>query len=229
MSKILLPIFVCAALLLGGCATPVSQADRASIKRVAVVSDLSPEIKFHSMGVLPVIQKEHSSQAEAFSVLDTAEGVVVQSLAAKGYVVTPVSDELRATAKRLIEARFAEGQLTGLSLFAKDYDAVVFIVSQRNQGLYGGETGFGGIEVIPSKIFGLKSVLIGCNTGLFVYSTAPAKRIGVDVEARGVREVRGIEWKERWDELSPADQQKVISDLKATIEAALKPKIEKLL
>ena len=43
---------------------------------------------------------------------------VVQSLAAKGYAVTPVSDELRATARRLIEARFAEGQLAGLSSFA---------------------------------------------------------------------------------------------------------------
>lgn len=229
MAKSLLPILLVAALFVGGCATPVSQADRESIKKVAVVSDLEPEIKFHTMGVLPFIQKEHSSRTEAFSVSGFAEGVVMQALAAKGYTVQLVSEEFRALAKRLIEDRFSESKLTSLSQFAKDYDAVVFIVSQRNRNLYGNESGFGGIEVIPSKFLGLKSVIINCNTGLFVYSTAPAKRIGVDFEAIGFREVHGIEWKERWEELSPTDQQKVVSDLKATIETALKPKIEKLL
>lgn len=229
MLKCFLPLLVSAALFAGGCATPVSQADRASIKTVAVVTDLAPEIKFHAMGVLPIIQKEHASQTEALSVSATAEAVVAQALTGKGYTVKPVSEAFRAVAKRLIADHFPEGKLAELSPFAKDFDAVVFIVSQRNRGLSGNESGFGGIEVVPSKIFGLKSVLIGCNTGLFVYATAPAKRIGVDVEARGIREVRGIEWKETWEELSPADQQKVVSDLKATIEAALKPKIEKLL
>ena len=229
MIKSLAPAALAAAVLLGGCATPVSPADRASIKTVAVVTDVPPEIKFHSAGVLPVIQQEHSRQTEALNVAATAEAVVARVLTAKGYAVKPMGGDFRAVAMQLIKDRFSENKLASLTPFSKDVDAVVFIVAQRNQGVYGGETGFGGIEVVPSKILGLKSMLIGCNTGLFVYTTAAPRRIGVDEAAGSVREVRGVTWKETWDELSPADQQKIVADLTAAIEAALKPKIEKLL
>ncbi len=229
MPKPLLTIFLMAAVLFfSGCATPVSEADRASIKTIAVVTDLAPELKFHTMGVLPIIQKKYSNQSEAISVSDTAEAIVTQALISKGYTVKPVSEDFRAFAKKLIEDQFSEREVGILTSYAKDFDAVVFIVSQQNQGAYG-ETGFGGIEVVPSNVFGLKSMLIECNTGLFICSTSLAKQIGADVEARGLMEVSDVEWKERWDELSPTDQQKIVSDLKATIETAIKPKIDKLL
>lgn len=228
-SSLLLPLVLVGLFLAGCTTTAVPPEARARIKRVAVVSDLAPEIRVHSMGFLPALQKDRAGQAEGFSVADFAEGVVADELTREGYVAGPVSAELRAAAREAIGAGFKKATLARLEPLVQDVDAVVFIVSQQNQGMYGGETGFGGIEVIPSKIFGMKAILIGCNTGLFIYATAPLRRVGVDVDARGGGEVRGTEWHDRWEDFPPADQQKIIQDLRTAIEAALRPKIAALL
>lgn len=215
--------------LLCSCATPVKQEDRASIRRIAVVSDLPNTLVFHTMGFLPAFQKEHSSEKPSLDVAARAEAIVADALVTKGYSVVPLSRESRSRASSVLARRFAKEAVAELGLMSGEVDAIVFIVSQRNQGLYGGETGFGGVEVIPSKIFGTKSILFCANTGVFIYSTSAPRRIGVDVEVPGGVAPPDIEFHEKWDDFSPEDQRKIISHVEATLEATLRPRIEKLL
>lgn len=224
-----LAVSALAAVLLCSCATPVAQEDRAAIRRVAVVSDLPRQLVFHTMGFLPAFQNEHTSERPSLDVAAKAEGVVAEALAKKGYSVVAMAPEFRNRAVTMIARRFSKETVSALADYSSDIDAVVFVVSQQNQGLYGGETGFGGVEIIPSKIFGTRSMLINCNTGVFIYSTSSLKRIGVDVEARGGGEVRGVEFHERWDDFSASDQRKLIEQVEAAIDAAIRPRIEKLL
>lgn len=216
-------VFLCS------CATPVTQEDRASVRRIAVVSDLPNTLVFHTMGFLPALQKEHASEKPSLDVATRAEAIVAEAIVRKGYAVVTLPQELRNRASSVLARRFAKEAVPELEPLAGTVDAVVFIVSQRNHGLYGGETGFGGVEVIPSKIFGTRSLLVSANTGIFIYSTSSLRRIGVDVEAPGGVAPPNVEFHETWDDFSPEDQRKIIAQVEATLEATLRPRIEKLL
>ena len=224
MKTILLLILV--TLSLSGCATQPAKLSIDPHARVGVVSCLPESLSIHSMGVVPALQKKHGGvDASYLNIRDETERITRSKLAQRGFTLVPASAQLRRAAAGLAEN---DRQALALASFEDAYDVIVSIVPNKGRSVNGNETSFGGVELIPSRVFGLKTLIASCNMTVHVYKLTGSVPSSQNTATGSLIEIKSVSWRGSWDAFSEAEKATIHSEIKNSLDIALSPAIEKL-
>ncbi len=207
--------------LFGGCATTDVPKVPEPAGRVAVVVVMSPVLRFHSMGYVPAFQSGDSVPAEVIDVREVVQSEAEAQFADAGFNRVDPTPELEAFAAGVTSRWLKDEQVAQLKALSAQADSVVVIFDGRNVNNYGVENGFGGIEVIPSKILGFKALIVSEHTEIVAFSTRTGARIGFSDKAACFREVREVPFHEKWKEFAESDQDKLIAIVKESVQDAI--------
>lgn len=240
MGRVLGTIFGACALLFASCASPkITAAQKASLRRVGVVSIMGDEVHGAFRGTTAFGNREHADIAPDFAIDQVAEQAATRRLASAGIQARPLpsaratlkqnpppasygldvafTKEKEARASALVRQICAANNVDGLAIIKPGVFGPNDLTPVRMEGV--GRSG--------ANVFGMKSHGVFTILNVLVYDRA-GTRLTIGGSWPGGEQIEEFGWRERLADYPPAERAVIREKIQAALDKNVSGQLERV-